>query len=183
VGIVSELVKWLTHDDRKDLFEILVALALNVLFLALTALLLWPLGRLRLAFSLAKGYGLLWTVLGVTAILVIRLQGFLRVNLYDRANAYMASNLAVSCLLQIGWSAFAALTVHGFVSGASNWVAFILYFVGVVSCLVAFFAVSAVYQGTFYKLVSLPIALIGFLVFRAWPAGGRAVFGWFFRLF
>ena len=35
-------------------------------------------------------------------------------------------------------------------------------------------------QGTLYKLVSLPIALVGFLVFSVWPAGGRWLFGWFF---
>jgi len=47
----------------------------------------------------------------------------------------------------------------------------------------AYFVVSSFYQGTVYKLISLPLALAGFLVFSVWPASGRALYGWFFRLF
>lgn len=36
-----EISKWLTHDDQKDLFEVLFASTLNIIFLALIALLLW----------------------------------------------------------------------------------------------------------------------------------------------
>ena len=32
-------------------------------------------------------------------------------------------------------------------------------------------------------LISLPLALAAFLVFSVWPASGRAIYGWFFRLF
>jgi hypothetical protein len=59
----------------------------------------------------------------------------------------------------------------------------ILYLVGVLSCLIAFFAVSSFYQGHVYKLVSLPLALLSFIVFGVWPAGGRLMYGWFFELF
>ena len=171
------------QDDQKELFEVLVASAMNVVFLALIVLLLWPLGRPLLAFRLAKGYGVLWGLTCVATLLGNRIQEFFRVNIYDRANAYVISNLAVSCFLQVGWSAFAAPTVHSFVPGAHIWIVVILYFVGVLSCLIAYFAVSSFYQGHIYKMVSLPLALISFIVFSVWPASGRVMYGWFFELF
>lgn len=180
---MSDFVTWLLHDDQKDLFEILVGLALGVVFLALSALLLWPLDRLPLAWDLAQGYAVLWIVLGMTIFVLQRVHHWLRMDIYHRANAFVVSNLAASCLLQAGWAAFAALAIHRFATGAPVWVAVILYFVGALSCLAVFFAVSAVFQGAIYKFVSLPFALICFAVFSVWPAGGRAVYGWFFQLF
>jgi hypothetical protein len=180
---MGDLIKWLMNDEQKDLFEVVFASALNIAFLALAALLLWPLGRPVLAFRLAKGYGVLWVVICVIAILVNRIQKLFRVNLYDHANAYVNSNLAVTCFLQAGWAAFAALTVQGFVAGAPNWFVVVLYSVGGLSCLIAFFAVTSFYQGHIYKLISLPLALVSFIVFSVWPASGRAVYGWFFNLF
>lgn len=180
---MGEISKWLMHDDRKELFEVLTAGALNILFLALLALLLWPAGRSALAFRLAKGYGVLWVVVYVTSVLVNRVQRLCRVNLYDHADAYVISNLAASCFLQVGWSAFAALTVHGFVVVAPVWIVALLYLAGGLSCLIAFFAVSSFYQGHIYKMVSLPLALVSFIVFSVWPASGRVMYGWFFDLF
>lgn len=180
MGAIS---KWLTHDDQKDLFEVLFAATLNILFLALIALLLWVLGRPRLAFSLAKGYGLLWIVILGTAALVNLIQRSFRVNIYDHSNVYVISNLIVCCLLQAGWAAFAATTVHSFVAGASIWIMVALYLVGVLSCLIAFFAVTSFYQGHIYKLISLPLALVIFIIFSLWPAGGRIMYGWFLGLF
>lgn len=180
---MREISKWLMHEDQKDLFELLLASTLNLLFLALIALLLWPLGSLMLAVRLAKGHGILWVVIFVTAVLVRRIQRLFRVNLYDHPNAYVLSNLFVSCLLQAGWSAFAALTVHRFVAGVSVWVVVLLYVVVVLSCLVAFLAVTSFYQGQIYKLVVLPLGLASLIVFRVWPAMGHAIYGWFFALF
>lgn len=162
---MGQFSKWLMGDDQKELFEIVVASALNILFLALIALLLWPLHKTSLAFRMAKGYAVLWIVTFITAMLVNRIQEFFRVNLYDHPNAYLISNLAASCLLQLGWSAFAALTVYSFVIGASTWVMVTLYLVGGLSCLVAYFVVSSLYQGHVYKLISLPLALVGFILF------------------
>ena len=157
--------KWLMHDDQKELFEVVVAITLNILFLALITLMLWPLDRAMLAFRMAKGYAILWIVVFVTVALVNRIQHFFRVNLYDHSNAYVISNLIVSCTLQLGWSAFAALTVNSFITGAPTWVVVTLYLVGGLSCLIAYFAVSSFYQGHVYKLVSLPLALVSFIAF------------------
>lgn len=180
---MDALIQWLVHDDQKDLFEFLVALALNLVFLALSALLLWPLDKLALAWSMAKGYALLWIVIFVTAVLLHTFQRFFRMNIYDRANAYIGSALAVCCLLQFGWAAFAALSVQSFASGGSIWTGVILYLVGGLSCLSAFFAVTSFYQGAVYKLTSLPLALVSFLVFSLWPNVARLAFGWFFQFF
>ena len=165
-GAVS---KWLMRDEQKELFEILVAFVLNVVFLTLLTLLLWPLGRSQLALRFAKAYGALWVLTWASAMLGNRIQDYFRVNLYDRPNAFVFSNLAVSCALMVGWAAFAAYAVRGFIPGAEMWITVMLWIVGLVSCFVAFFAVSSFYQGHIYKLISLPLALISFLGFCAWP--------------
>lgn len=176
-------IDWLLHDDQKDLFEFLVALSLNLLFLELAALVLWPLGRLPLAIALAKGFGVLWIAVWATAALANILQRAFRVNMYDRATAYVVAGLATGGGLQMGWSAFAALTVSDQGAGASFWTAAILAVVGALACLAAYYVVSSVYQGAIYRLVNLPLALISFLVFSVWPASARALYGWFFQLF
>lgn len=180
---MGDIIDWLMQDKQKDLYEFLVALAINLLFLGLIALILWPLGSLGLVWSLAKGYGLLWLAIFVTVILLSGIQRFFRMNMYDRANAYIFSTLAVSCLLQIGWSAFAALTITGFVAGLPLWQVVLLYVVGLLSGLIAFWDVSSLYSGQLYRLISLPLALISFLVFSLWPAGARLTYGWLFELF
>jgi hypothetical protein len=180
---MGEFEKWLMHDDQQELFDILLAVVLNVIFLGLIALLFWSLGNFMPAFRLAKGYGVLWLVVFVSVALLNRAQSFFRVNIYDHPNAYVNSNLAVSCLLQAGWSAYAALTVHGFDAGAPAWRAVILYAVGFLSCLVAFFVVSSFYRGHVYKFISLPLASVCFVVFSVWRASGRALFGWLFDIF
>jgi hypothetical protein len=180
---MGEISKWLLHDDQKELFEVLFAMTLNIVFLGLIALLLWLPGRAGLAFRLAKGYAILWVFIFLVGGALMRIHGFFRVNLYDHADAFVNSNLAASCFLQLGWSAFSALSVHSFAAGASLPSAVSLYLVGFLSCLVAFYAVSSFYQGHIYRLISLPLALVAFIVFSVWPAIGRALYGWLFNLF
>lgn len=177
------MIDWLIQDEQKELWEFLVALGMNLLFLGVIALLLWPLGSLGLAWTLAKGYSLLWLIIFITAILLNGTQRFFRMNMYDRANAYFFSTLVVSCLLQIGWSAFAALTITGFVAGLPFWQVVILYVTGFLSGLIAFWNVSSLYSGQLYRLISLPLTLLSFLVFSLWPAGAHLTYGWLFELF
>ncbi|NJN96511.1 MAG: hypothetical protein HC875_21590 [Anaerolineales bacterium] len=180
---MDALIQWLIHDNQKDLFEFLVALALNLVFLALSSLLLWPLDKLALVWSMLKGHIFLWLIIFVTAVLLNVVQRFFRMNMYDRANAYIGSALAVCGLLLLGWAAFAALAVPSYIDGGSVWTGVILYLVGGLSCLSAFFAVTSFYQGAVYKLISLPLTLVSFLIFSLWPNGARLAFGWFFQLF
>jgi hypothetical protein len=180
---MGDLSRWLMHDDRKELWEILFAVTLNVVFLALVALLLWPLGSPALALSLSKGYVVLWLVMIVLAGAVFRVHEFFRVDMYEHVNVFLLSNLAVSCLLQTGWAAFAAHTFEGYTGAAPVWMKFVLYFAGLVSCLVAYYVVASFYQGSFYRLTSLPLNVVAYVVFSVWPAAGRALYGWFFELF
>ncbi len=177
--------RWLLHDEQKGLFEIVFACVVNVLFFVPATLLWWLAGTPRLAFGMAKGYLVLWVVVVVLALLVKRIQKFFRVNLYDHPDAFVNSNLAISCFLQAGWAAFVASIIDGAVSaaGAGGWSLVTLYLVGGVSCLVAFYIVSAFYQGSIYKLISLPFALVAYVVFSVWPSSARVIFGWFFDLF
>ena len=175
---MERLLHYLLHDDRQELFNFLVALALNILFLGVIALLLWPLGNLGLAVALARGYGLLWLGILLTAVVLHRIQRGFRMDSYHRVNAYVISTLAVSCSLQVGWAAFAGPAVHDAMSGGPLWLGVILYLVGLLSCPVAFLAVCSIYSGQIYQLISFPLLLLSFLVFSAWPAGGRALGGW-----
>lgn len=174
---------WLLHEDQKELFEILVALVLTVVFLVLIAPLLWLMGTPVLMFQLAKGYGSLWIITMLTLALLHRLHRLFRIDLYHHADAYIISNLAISCILQTGWAAFAALRVQSVVVGPPSWMVIILYLIGFVSCLIAYFTVSSWYHGHIYRMISLPLALVSFVVFCVWPASGRVLYGWFFDLF
>lgn len=178
---MGEFSKWLLHEDQKEFFDYLFALVLNIVFVALIALLLWPLGRASLAFRLAKGYWMFWTVLIVTNALLALAQRYLRIDLYERYNAYVISGLAVSGVLQVGWSAYAAPVVRSFAADASIWVAILLYGAGIVSSYVAAVIVGAYYSGGLYRLVNSALAILSFIVFSIWPIAGLAVYGWFFR--
>ena len=175
--------KWLLHENQKEVFDYLFAIVLNAIFLALAALLLWPLGKTRLAFSFVKGYWIFWTALIVTACLLVLLQRFVRMDLYERFDAYVISGLAISGFVQVGWSAFAAPVIHTATAGAPIWVLIILYAVGIISCWVACVIVSAFYIGSIYRMVNLVLAIVSFIVFSVWPAAGYGMYGWFFQIF
>lgn len=180
---MKQIIDWLMEDEQAYLLEIVVALAVNLLFLALAALLLWPLGRAALAVSLAKGYVIFWLTVRATAGALDALHRAFRVNLYDHSDAYIISGLAVGGLMQAGWSAFAALAVGSFTADASAWAAVALYAVGALSCLAAFFVVSVFYQGHIYKFINIVLGPLTFALFAAWPSAARAAFGWYFNFF
>jgi len=180
---MRDILDWLLHDDQKDLYEALVALALNILFIGLSALMLWPMERLTLASVMVKGYGIFWIVTLVLFFLTLQIQRLFRITMNRHLTTYAISSLVVCCILQAGWAAFAAPAVRAAVSDASVWMVVILYTIGVISCIAAYYIVSAFYQGQLYKSLSLPFAMLCFLVFSVWPASGHAVYGWFFRPF
>ena len=180
---MGQFSKWLLHEDQKELFDYLFAIVLNAVFLVLTALLLWPLGRATMAFQLAKAYWIFWTAVIVTACVLVLAQRIFRMDLYSHYNAYVICGLAVSGFVQVGWSAFAAPIIYNFVTGSPVWMAIILYAVGVLSCYVACVIVAAFYMGAIYKFVNLILALVSFIVFSVWPAAGQTIYGWFFDLF
>jgi hypothetical protein len=180
---VGEFGKWLLHEDRKELFDYLFAVALNAVFLALVALVLWPLGKLATAVSLGKGFWAFWTLMILTSAVVVLVQRLFRFDLDSHTDAYIILGLLVGGVLQAGWSAFAALTVGGAAAGAPLWLAALLYFIGLLSCWVAFNVVAAYYVGSIYRMTNLIVAAASYALFCAWPAAGRWLFGWFFDLY
>ena len=179
---MGDFSRWLLHEDQKEFFDYLYALVLNAVFLAVAALILWPLDHATLALQLAKGYWVFWTVLIMTGALLVAGRRLFRVDIDSDFDAYVISALVVSGIVQAGWSAYAALAVEALVAGTPGWIAAILYSIGFVSCFVAYAAICAFYMGSLYRLINLGLALSTFAVFSVWPAAARAVYGWFFRL-
>lgn len=66
-----------------------------------------------------------------------------------------------------------------FAAGAAIGIAAVLYLTGLLSCLVALQAVSAVFRGAIYRLVNLAVAVITFVLFSVWPGIGEKLFGLF----
>lgn len=180
---MGEFSKWLLHEDQKEFFDYLFALVMNIVFVGLIALLLWPLGHASLALRLAKGYWIFWTVLIATNAVLALVQHYFRVNLYERYNTYVISGLALSGFLQIGWSAFSAPIIRSFAAEASIWVDIVLYAIGVVGSYVAAIVVGAYYTGGIYRMVNSALAILTFILFSVWPKAGLAIYGWFFDLF
>lgn len=168
---------------REEESNFLIAAVLNLIFLALIALLLWPLGKITLALSLAKGYVIFWSVAIVTALMLDRAQRFFRIEIDTHIDAYVISNLAHSVILLLGWSAFAALTIRAFAADTPIWLAAIIYFAGLVSSHTAYNILRAFYPGYIYTLITLSSALGSYVVFAVWPAAARSLFGWFFDLY
>ena len=177
---MGEFSKWLLHEDRKELFDYLFAVALNAVFLALAALALWPTGKAAVALSLARGFWAFWTAMILTTMLVAVAQRLFRVDLHSHGDAYIILGLVVSGVLQAGWSAFAALTVGASAAGAPLWLVAVLYFVGLLSCWVAFNIVAAYYMGSIYRMTNMFVAFGSYVLFCLWPAAARTLFGWFF---
>ncbi|HKY42729.1 MAG TPA: hypothetical protein VJM50_06515 [Pyrinomonadaceae bacterium] len=180
---MGEFSKWLLHEDQKELFDYLFAIFLNAVFLAITALLLWPLGKAAMIFQLAKGFWIFWTAVIVTASLLVLAQRIFRMDLYSRFDAYVISGLAVSGFVQVGWSAFAAPVIRSFVIDTPVWMVIMLYVVGVLSCYVACVIVGAFYMGGLYRMVNPILAIVSFIVFSVWPTAGIVIYSWFFNLF
>jgi len=179
---MGEFSKWLLHEDQKELFDYLFAVVLNIFFLALITLMLWPLGKASFALHLAKGYWVFWTVVIITSTVMILVQRSFRMDLDSRFNAYVISGLILSGFLQLGWSAFVALAVRTSITGMPVWMAVVVIVAGVVSCYVAAVIVGAFYNGALYRMVNLLLAIFSFIVFTIWPALGAAIYGWFFDL-
>jgi hypothetical protein len=177
------MIDWLMRDEQKTLFEILVALAVNMLFLALSALALWPLDKLTLTWSLAKGYGLFWLVMYISSVIAKTLARIFRLSADSHFDAYLMLNLSISGFVVAGWSAFVALAFHNALADTPSWIAVILFIVGFIASYVSSVIIGSIYQGSFYRLVNALLSVLSFVVFAIWPTLGRVIYGWFFDLF
>ncbi|HEV2802148.1 MAG TPA: hypothetical protein VGW12_16865 [Pyrinomonadaceae bacterium] len=171
------------HEDQKEVFDALFATVLAIVFLGLSALVLWPTGKAMISFRLAQGYWVFCIVMYPVISLTILLQRLFRVDMDSHFDAFVISNLVTTGFLLAGWSAYAVLAVQGFAVDASTWVTVLLYVIGFLSTFVAFHIVSTLYPGSAYRLVNPPLAFASFIIFSIWPAGARLLYGWFFNLF
>jgi hypothetical protein len=176
------IIDWLLHENQNNLFQALFSHLMAFLFLGLSALLLWPLGQAILAWRLFLGLYIFWIVLDATWLALLIFRRIAKIELDTNFDAYVMSALIVSCFLQAGWSAFAALTVQSVASGKSIWIAAALYLAGFVSSYIAYGIVASLYQGQIYRTVNLPLALLSFILFSFLPGIGNFIYGWFFRL-
>jgi hypothetical protein len=179
---VMTTLKLLLDRASAEAWQVIVAVVLCLLFPALAALVLWPAGRAALGLSLLKGFGVMWLVVLVVYLLAAFVQRRLRVDLYSHPDAFVVSNVIVSGVLMLGWTAFAALVAGGAAAGAGPWAAGGVYVCGFLSGVVACQVVGSFYSGHIYKLACLILACAGFTLFAVWPAAARAVSGRLFDL-
>jgi hypothetical protein len=180
---MGQFSKWLLHEDQKEVFDHLFAAVLNLIFLALLTLIFWLLGKIAFSIHFLKGYWVFWILLPATALLLVVFQRVFRVDMYSHFDAYVISALVLSGFLQVGWSAFAALTIKGSMIGSPTWLIVIMYVSGAISCYVSLMLLSAYYSGSIYRHVNALLGAITFIVFSVWPTAARAMYGWFFDLF
>jgi hypothetical protein len=180
---VLSTLKLMLDRASAEAWQVIVAVVLCVLFPALASLVLWPAGRAGVGLSLLKGFGVMWLAVLVVYSLAAFVQRRLRVDLYTHPDAFVVSNMAVSGVLMLVWTAFAALVAGGAAAGAGVWAACGVYACGFLSGVVACQVVGSFYGGHVYKFACLLLACAGFPLFAAWPSAARSAFGWLFDLF
>ena len=176
-------LKWMLDRASAGAWQVIVAVALCLLLPGLAALALWPAGMAGVGLGLLKGFGVFWVVVSVVFVSAAWAQRRLRVDLYSHPDAFVVSNLIVSGVLMLGWAAFAALSMRDAAAAAGMWLAGVLYLLGFLSGVVACQVLGSFYSGQVYKFACLLVACAGFVLFAAWPAAGRAAFGWLLGLF
>ena len=169
-------------DNSKTSWELIVAGSLMLLLLGLSALLLWPFGKASLTIHLAKGCGLFWVVLAFTSWVIALGYRVFRVETDPPSTAYVLTNVGTGAFLQAGWSAFTALTVTTQMGGSTG-ATVALWVVGFLSSFTGYAIAGVFYQGTLYRLINAPLALLSFAIFTVWPAIPRALYGWFLGIF
>jgi hypothetical protein len=166
------------EEERKSAERTFWEAVWILIVVAVCALILLPLGRVRLAWELAQAIGLLWLGLMLTLWVLQRVQSLLRVVEDPPSDAYVLSNLAVSAGVLFIWTAHLALLVREFAQAGPGWITAVVYFIGLLGAHTGFSSVAAFYGGTIYRTVNLFVALGGYLLFSLWPAAARVVGGW-----
>ena len=173
----------LTKEDRSALANTGIGLGLNFAFLFLCALGLLLLGELAAAWVMVTGNVVFCVVVTICTAMIGFIHRFLRIDDDSNFAAYLYANAAVAAVLVVGWSAFVAIGISGWVADEPLWKSVVLYVVGLISVYGGYTLVSGYYGGSFYRMTNLPIALGSYVLFALWPAGGWAIFGWFFAIF
>lgn len=146
--------------------------------LVVCAALLLPLGRWMLLLRITRSLGVLWGAVLLSSLALHRLLRALKVEDDPPTDPYLLSNAALGVVLLAAWAGHAALLVRGATEGAPVWVMGLVYAAGFLASHAAFTTVSILYRGSFFRMANAPVALGGYLLFSAWPAAARALFGW-----
>lgn len=151
-----------------DLIPAGAVIALTLTFLAVMALLLWPAGHIALAGQFALGFVALWIATWVMSSFGRIVSRIFRMNVYDRANAYIIFHLACSGALILAWLAFIASTLHVALASFNNAGQIALVIAGAVAAYLGQSTITLFYQGTIYALAVFALAIAGYGVFVFW---------------
>jgi hypothetical protein len=173
----------LIQDAPPEALDFVVFFLFNVFVLGLMTLALWACGVTPLAARLAKAYAVLWGAVCFAHMALMMIQAILRVDIYSHPDMFLYSNMAVGFLLLPPWAAYAALEARAFAEGRPLWTAAVIYFVGFFASAISWKVVCTIYRGYFYQMTFVWVALVSYLLFALWPAGGQTLFGWLFNLF
>jgi hypothetical protein len=167
------------NDELKDAAsKMLIIVVINIVYLLLTGLVLWLFGAGSRTLALAAGFGLLWLALLMFSAAGVTIERVLRFNLNDRFVGFVAVNMLTSVPLVLLWAMFLGEWARA--GAAAGFSAILLYLVGFVGSYIGYTVVTSLHTGTLYRMVCLPAAVIGFIVFALVPAPGQSVFGWLF---
>ena len=149
-------------------FNMLVVLALTLLFVLLLGLIVWGLGMLPLWWVFVQGYALL---LAINLGLMLLTMGLYRVFRLDPFSIPMVlTNALLVALLSVGWSVYLTRGIEAF--GPSNAsTTFLVYGLGLLGSWIASLQIGAFFSGTLYQLWGLALTLSSYLII--------ALLGWF----
>jgi hypothetical protein len=140
-------------------------IAFTLAFLAVMALLLWPAGQLALAGQFALGFAVLWLATLAMSVFSKIVSRLFRMNVYDRANAYIAFHLVCSGALMLAWLAFTASTMHAALASFNIAAQIALVLAGALAVYLGQSTITLFYQGTIYALAVFALAVMGYGVF------------------
>ncbi len=167
----------------ESVIDFLIPIVLNLLFIVIAALVLWPMGKTVLAFQLAKGLIVFWVITFVSVVVVAQVQRLLHISSDSHEIAFVISNLIHGMFLVVGWSAFASIVVHEATAGAGTGAAVVLWIVGIFSSAMAYVVITTFHRGSIYTLFNVLVTTVSLVICGVWPAMAHTTYGWFFNLF
>jgi len=143
----------------------LITLAINVIFLIVATLASGLMGRAAIIGPMVLGFAALWAAMIVITTLLAALARYdRRFNVYDRAPLYLGINLLASAGPLLIFAAYMALQAHQSALGSSWAERLAIYMVGFFASYIAHAIVTLFFDGQFYALINLFIALMGYLL-------------------
>ena len=165
------------------MIDFVIPIVINLVFLIIVTLILWPMGKIQLSFQLGKGFIVFWLITLVSIVVVAAIQRRLRMSIYEHFTAFVISNLIHGLILLSCLAAFVSIAIHNATESGAFVVTVLLWIVGVLSCAVAHLILTTFHKGTIYALSNFVVTIVSFAVFGIWPALAQKTYGWLFDLF